>query len=531
MQHFLVSKAYRDIVTFLHQLNRSVCPRHSAGAGPAGDVGTATKVRMFDTDLLNSSAYPEGVERLRKLLLAVELLSSEYPAEAYADRRFGNRAFRSFLGGLRGKAGWFLEEYLGLKSGKGKEELVVYLLGAWGSGERLDYGTGHELSFLAFLGGLWKLGFFHTGDRDEGGSEQEGKAERGIVLVVVELYLETVRKLILKYTLEPAGSHGVWGLDDHSFLPYIFGSAQLTKPIKDREAMPLEGSAPGAPKPSEILNANSMKMWRGKNMYFSAIGFINDVKKGPFWEHSPTLYDISGIAFGWGKINKGMVKMYDAEVLGKFPVVQHFPFGSLFEWEPVPGARMPAQSVHVASQPTTTSAGFPGGMMNTAMPSVTPGPGTWGTGMPTQMAGITRPPPSSGTSSKMGMGTTMAPPRTTRVPPSNYNARGAYTGTSQGEQTSWPLRERLAEAAGGAEAARLAKARSVPFSPATAAIQEPSGLRGQTSESQPRSRESPSRRRISIPDLPFLEGKPSPPGAQYSITRAPWAKDDDDGDD
>src|SRR5947199_10304523 len=28
-----------------------------------------------------------------------------------------------------------------------------------------------------------------------------------------------------------------------------------------------------------------------------------------------------------------MLKMYSAEVLGKFPVVQHFPFGSIFTWE------------------------------------------------------------------------------------------------------------------------------------------------------------------------------------------------------
>jgi serine/threonine-protein phosphatase 2A activator len=39
-------------------------------------------------------------------------------------------------------------------------------------------------------------------------------------------------------------------------------------------------------------------------MYFAAIGFIYDVKTGPFWEHSPTLFDISGVRAGWGKINK-----------------------------------------------------------------------------------------------------------------------------------------------------------------------------------------------------------------------------------
>lgn len=142
----------------------------------------------------------------------------------------------------------------------------------------------------------------------------------------------------MTYRLEPAGTHGVWGLDDHSFVPYMFGSAQLTRPINDTDPMPLEGSVRGAPKPGDITKPMVIEDERQTNMYFSAIGFINDIKNGPFWEHSPMLFDISGVKDGWGKINKGMIKMYNAEVLSKFPVVQHFWFGSLFSWDQDPDA-------------------------------------------------------------------------------------------------------------------------------------------------------------------------------------------------
>ena len=50
-----------------------------------------------------------------------------------------------------------------------------------------------------------------------------------------------------------------------------------------------------------------------------------------------------------------MLKMYNAEVLSKFPVVQHFPFGLLFAWERDPAAQQIQASVHTTSQPQSTA--------------------------------------------------------------------------------------------------------------------------------------------------------------------------------
>ncbi|OAP54719.1 hypothetical protein AYL99_11167 [Fonsecaea erecta] len=337
LSFFLMSLAYRDIMTFILQLNRSVVPRKSQ----TGGTSTITTWRLDSDELV----FSDAISRLRHLLNKLIDLVDAVPPDT-GPRRFGNVSFRKWYKMVEEQvvAGSLLTESLPEELAPAHEELGAYLLGSLGSAQRLDYGTGHELSFLAFLACLWKLGFFPDT------TQTPGVEERGIVLGVFELYLVLVRKLIKTYTLEPAGSHGVWGLDDNSFLPYVFGSAQLCPPIAETDdATPTEGSLPDAPEASAVTKPNLVEKEKRANMYFAAVAFIYDVKRGPFWEHSPMLFDISGIKDGWGKINKGMIKMYNAEVLSKFPVVQHFPFGSLFRWERDPDAKPPPPSTHAAA--------------------------------------------------------------------------------------------------------------------------------------------------------------------------------------
>jgi serine/threonine-protein phosphatase 2A activator len=350
---FLTSLAYRDLTTFILQLNRSVVARRY------GDKIVANPLRPSPACSGNQNIC------LRVLLERLDALIDEAPP-ATGPRRFGNVSFRVWHKLLEERVREWLRYYLtsfrylvpeeDMESAL--EEIEAYFLGSFGSPQRLDYGTGHELSFIAFLGCLWKLGQFDAGDHP-------GNAERTIVLAIIQPYLTLVRKLIVTYTLEPAGSHGVWGLDDNSFMPYIFGSAQLSPAIHEHDDTPTEGSLPGAPEPSSISKQNLVEKEKDTNMFFSAVNFIFEVKKGPFGEHSPMLYDISGIKDGWGKINKGMLKMYDAEVLSKFPVVQHFPFGSLFRWEKDPKAKPIPASVLNTYQ---VGSGGPGAQVSTAAP-------------------------------------------------------------------------------------------------------------------------------------------------------------------
>ena len=298
--NFLTCEAYGDILIFLLQLNRAMFPSYVQASEPD------QKQEVHTWDLGSTEVvFSQTMLRLRSLLEALNRIIDEVPPDT-GPRRFGNASFRKWYQIVEEQSTNLLSQYLpdsimeyasqSSSEGSPRDEISSYFLGSFGSAQRLDYGSGHELSFLAFLGCIWKLGGFNSSD--------SGNEERGIVLGIIDPYLKLIRRLIKTYTLEPAGSHGVWGLDDHSFIPYILGSAQYGPPITPEDPTPTEGSREGAPKPADVTKKTAVDRERNTNLYFGAIGFIYDVKKGPFWEHSPMLYDISGVQAGWGKINK-----------------------------------------------------------------------------------------------------------------------------------------------------------------------------------------------------------------------------------
>merc|ERR1711972_856512 len=139
-------------------------------------------------------------------------------------------------------------------------ELARYLCGAFGDERRIDYGTGHEASFFAIIFALGSQGVAAKADAAD------------LVLLVFAKYMRVMRCLQTVYVLEPAGSHGVWGLDDFHALPFLFGAAQL---------IGLEDDIPTG----EVYKERIVQEYSNRYLYVDAIRQVLLAKKGaPFHE-------------------------------------------------------------------------------------------------------------------------------------------------------------------------------------------------------------------------------------------------------
>ena len=279
---FLNGKTYALIVNFIKMLQNSVKSKSNS------QVQKSTNPCFLG---------------LEKLFDQLDVFFNEIPLST-KEQRFGNTAFKVFRDKVEKNYDNLLKLVLVPKYDSGLAlELKNYLLDCFGSYQRLDYGTGHELNFLCFILVLFCCGYYKETDFS------------AIVVHIFFRYIAFVRKIQVHFQLEPAGAHGVWGLDEYQFLSFLIGSAQL---IDNKNITP-----------SQAIDDDILEQYKDDYMYLSCIKHIKTVKHGgSFGEYAPLLYSITGVA-NWEKVAKGLVKMYEDEVLKKFVVVQHFYFGSI----------------------------------------------------------------------------------------------------------------------------------------------------------------------------------------------------------
>jgi hypothetical protein len=297
VESFKDSGVYGEIFEFVRACGESIVGLSRLDASP-----------IPDDDM--PSPIPESILKLVAFLNSLHDLIDEIPP-IQQPMRFGNKAFRDWHARLLVLVPEFLSDLLPDSLKGASKEMGPYLYTSFGNETRIDYGTGHETTFVVFLLIMFKLRLVEQSDL------------KYLVLKGFNAYLRVVRRLQTVYILEPAGSHGVWGLDDYHCILFVWGAAQLC----DHPDII----------PSSIHDDVVLQKDKALFFYLDGINFIKEIKStAPFGETSPMLNDISGSCPTWAKVYNGMLMLYKGEVLNKFPVIQHFLFGSIIKasWQP-----------------------------------------------------------------------------------------------------------------------------------------------------------------------------------------------------
>lgn len=178
--------------------------------------------KIISKEIINNNIIIENnninniiIIKLLKFFQHLKDLLKDFPP-IKQNNRFGNKAFRLYMQHIiTNELKLFLETILLNETIEYITEFEDYLKNSFGNEIRIDYGTGHENNMLIFIYCLYKCNLINESHLEY------------IILNVFNTYLNLMREIQILYMLEPAGSHGVWGLDDYQCLLFVFGSAQV----------------------------------------------------------------------------------------------------------------------------------------------------------------------------------------------------------------------------------------------------------------------------------------------------------------
>lgn len=240
LERFQSSEALSKYIGFITRLNDKI----------ANQTLSSVRGNYYSSVGPENGANDGIISKLISLLETLSKWVDEIEPHQVGLSRFGNPAFRTWFDKVSEEMDTLLMPIFSNKLQR--EEAGTYLSAAFGDRKRIDYGTGHEANFMCFL--LCCQEFLKL-DQDQVYEE--------FVAVTFWDYILLMRKLQLNYWLEPAGSHGVWGLDDYQFLPFLFGSGQLM----DHKHL----------RPKSIHDKEVLEEVSKDYMYFSCVNHVNSV--------------------------------------------------------------------------------------------------------------------------------------------------------------------------------------------------------------------------------------------------------------
>ena len=104
--------------------------------------------------------------------------------------------------------------------------------------------------------------------------------------------------------MEPAGSKGVWALDDYQLLPFLFGCSQLTN---EEHGFGDEDTG--------LLTVNAVALAQ-RSMFYECLAFVDEqTGTTPLDVAAPILFNLT--MQPWRTNARRLLRLFDEEVLGR----------------------------------------------------------------------------------------------------------------------------------------------------------------------------------------------------------------------